>query len=117
MAVVIILYLAVIVLMVAGMWKTFQKAGEPGWAAIVPIYNVYVMCKIAGKPGIWVLLFLIPIVNIVIAIIVYIAIAERFGKSAGFGIGLLLLGFIFWPMLGFGDDTYTPPPGVAPVAR
>ncbi|GAB4515786.1 MAG: DUF5684 domain-containing protein [Haliangiales bacterium] len=98
--------LAIIVLMVASMWKVFAKAGKPGWAAIVPIYNLVVILEIAGKPIWWIVLFLIPLVNIVVAFLVYIAFAERFGKSAGFGIGLALLGFIFFPILGFGDAQY-----------
>jgi Family of unknown function (DUF5684) len=104
-----IVYLAIIVLEIAGWWMIFSKAGRPGWGAIIPIYNVYLMCKVAGRPGWWLLLFLIPIVNIVIAIIVGIDIAKNFAKSAGYGVGLALLGFIFAPMLGFGDAAYTQP--------
>ena len=88
------------------MWKVFVKAGQPGWAAIVPIYNLYVMTQIAGKPGWWLLLFFIPFVNIVIAILLSIAIAQKFGKGAGFGVGMTFLGFIFMPILGFGDAQY-----------
>jgi hypothetical protein len=95
---------------IAGMWKTFAKAGEPGWAAIIPIYNYVVLVKISGKPMWWVVLFFIPCANIVAAILVPIAIAERFGKGAGFGIGLAFLSFIFFPLLGFGDAQYSPPP-------
>jgi hypothetical protein len=104
--------LCVVVLMVASIWKVFTKAGKPGWAAIIPIYNAIVLLEIAGKPLWWFLLMLIPLVNIIIAIIVYIDLAKAFGKSAGFGIGLALLGFIFFPILGFGDARYLgPPPG------
>lgn len=106
---VFIIYLAIIALEIAGWWLIFSKAGRPGWGAIIPIYNVYLMCKIAGRPGWWLLLFLIPIVNIVIAIMVGIDIAKGFAKSAAFGVGLALLGFIFAPMLGFGDASYTQP--------
>src|SRR5436190_14477279 len=67
-----VLYAAVIVLYVAELWIVFTKAGRPGWAALIPIYNTYVVIKIAGRPGWWLLLFLIPIVNVVIAIIVAI---------------------------------------------
>jgi hypothetical protein len=91
---------------IAGMWKVFVKAGEPGWAAIVPIYNIIVMLKIAGKPVWWIVLFLIPVVSFVIAILVAISLAQRFGKSTGFGVGLAFLPFVFYPMLGFGDATY-----------
>jgi len=98
--------LVIAVLYIAGMWKVFAKAGEPGWAAIIPIYNLIVMLKIAGKPAWWFILFLIPVVGFIIAILVAIEIAKKFGKSAGFGIGLAFLGFIFYPMLGFGDATF-----------
>ena len=101
-----LIYLALIVLVVAGMWKMYSKAGQPGWASIIPIYNLIVLLEIAGKPIWWFLLFLIPFVNIVIAIMVYIEIAARFGKGGGFAVGLVLLPFIFFPMLGFGSATY-----------
>jgi hypothetical protein len=103
---------AFILLIVAAMWKVFSKAGQPGWAAIIPIYNVYVMCKVAGRPGWWLLLMLIPIVNFIIAIILNVDISKRFGKGVGFAIGMILLPFIFWPILGFGSAQYegAPPP-------
>jgi hypothetical protein len=98
--------LVIIVAVIAGIWKVFVKAGKPGWAAIIPIYNVIVLLQIAGKPVWWIILFLIPLVNIIMAIIVGIAVAKNFGKSGGFGVGLGLLGFIFYPILGFGDAEY-----------
>jgi Family of unknown function (DUF5684) len=97
---------AIIILMVAGIWKTFVKAGLPGWGAIVPIYNVYLLCKMAGKSGWWVLLYLIPCVNLIIALIVSIDVARNFGKGTGFGLGLALLPYIFFPILGFSDARY-----------
>jgi hypothetical protein len=110
-----IVVFALVVLMIAAMWKIFVKAGEPGWAAIVPIYNLYIILKIAGKPGWWLLLFLIPVVNFVVAIIVYIAFAQAFGKGVGFALGLLFLGVIFFPILAWGDSRYTgvPQPATA----
>ena len=101
-----IIFLGVMLVVLAGIWKTFEKAGKPGWASLVPIYNVVVMLDIAGKPWWWLLLMFIPVVNLIVAIIVSIAIAERFGKGAGFGLGLAFLGMIFSPILGFGDATY-----------
>jgi uncharacterized membrane protein YoaK (UPF0700 family) len=101
-----IIYLAILVAIIAGFWKVFEKAGQPGWAAIVPIYNVIVMLQIAGKPIWWIVLFFIPLVNLVIAFIVNIEIAKRFGKDALFGVLLTLFGFIFYPILGFGDASY-----------
>ncbi len=116
---VLVVYLLIGLVVVAGMWKVFSKAGKPGWAVLVPIYNIIVLLDIAGKPAWWFVLFLIPIVNAVVAILVSLAIAERFGKGAGFGIGLAFLGFIFYPILGFGSATYrgaAAHPGMAPAA-
>jgi hypothetical protein len=104
-----IIIMALVVLMIAAMWKLFTKAGEPGWAAIVPIYNTIVLLKIAGKPLWWIILLIIPIVSLVIAILMSLGIAEKFGKGAGYGIGLAFLPFIFYPMLAFGDTQYIGP--------
>jgi uncharacterized membrane protein YhaH (DUF805 family) len=101
-----ICYIAVLIFMIAAMWKVFTKAGQPGWAILIPFYNLYVLCKIAGRPGWWIILCLIPFVNFIIFIILDIDIAKNFGKGVGFGIGLLLLPFIFFPILGFGSATY-----------
>ena len=102
----IAIQLAIVIFVIAGLWKTFEKAGKPGWGAIIPIYNIILLLEIAGKPIWWVLLFLIPLVNIVIAILVSIDVAKNFGKGPAFGIGLAFLGFIFYPILGFGDAKY-----------
>ena len=99
---------AIFVLIIASFWIVFRKAGKPGWACIVPIYNLIVLLEIAGKPLWWILLMLIPLVNIVIAILVAIAVAKNFGKSGGFGIGLAFLPFIFYPVLAWGDAQYRP---------
>ena len=89
---------------IAGMWKTFTKAGQPGWAAIVPIYNIYVLvADIADRDILWVLLSIFIPFAVVIPMI---DVAEAFGKGAGYGIGLAFLGFIFFPLLGFGDAQY-----------
>jgi hypothetical protein len=97
---------ALTVIVIAGLWKTFVKAGQPGWGALIPIYNAYLLTQIARRPGWWVLLMFIPLVNIVISVIISVAIGENFGKGAGFGIGLFILPFIFYPILGFGEATY-----------
>ncbi|UCF98315.1 MAG: hypothetical protein JSV89_01985 [Spirochaetaceae bacterium] len=100
---VLILYALTII---AG-WKVFVKAGKPGWAIIIPIYNIVVLCQVAGKPGWWVILYLIPIVNIVIAIIVAVNLAKAFGKSGAFGFFLLFLFYIIgWFILGYGKAEY-----------
>ena len=102
----LILYIGIIVLLIASIWKIFTKAGKPGWASIIPIYNIIVLLEIINKPVWWIVLFLVPFVNFVIIIIVYVELAKVFGKSTGFGIGLVLLGVVFFPMLAFGDATY-----------
>src|SRR3972149_7328030 len=100
--------IALVVLMIGSIWKVFTKAGKPGWACIVPIYNVIVLLEIAGKPLWWILLMIIPLVNIVIAIILAIEVAKKFGQSSGFGLGLAFLPFIFYPVLGYGSARYQP---------
>jgi uncharacterized protein DUF5684 len=102
----LLIQLVIAAVVIIGMWKVFTKAGQPGWAVLIPIYNIIVMLQIAGKPIWWIILFFIPIVNIVVAIMVPIAIAKAFGKGIGFGLGLIFLGFIFYPILGFGDSQY-----------
>lgn len=104
-----IVYLAIIVLMIVAWWKIFEKAGKPGWAAIVPIYNIIVLCEIVGRPAWWVVLFLIPCVNLVAHIIISLDLAKSFGKDVGFGVGLIILPYIFGLILGFGSATYVGP--------
>ena len=106
---------AVMLFYIAAMWKVFTKAGQPGWAAIVPIYNAVVMIQIAGKPIWWILLYLIPVVNIVVSIIVIHNISKNFGHGAGFTLGLIFLGFIFFPILAWGDSQYIGPNAGTPV--
>ncbi len=105
----VILYLAIIVIMIVGMWKVFEKAGKPGWAAIIPIYNMIVLIEIVGKPMIWILWLIIPCVNFVFLIWLYNLVAKSFGKSEGFTVGMVLFPYIFWPILGFGSATYLGP--------
>lgn len=111
--------LTIVVLMLVAQWKIYEKAGKPGWAAIIPIYNMVVLLEIVGKPIWWIILFFVPLVNIVIAIIVVHELSKSFGKDAGFTIGLILVGVIFYPILGFGKDQYIGPGGHAgePVAE
>jgi hypothetical protein len=103
-----IFYVVFIILVIAGLWKTFVKAGHPGWGAIIPIYNTYLMIKIAGRPGWWLILYFIPFVNIIILLIVSLDIAKNFGHGAGYGILLWLFAPIMYLVLGFGSDTYRP---------
>jgi hypothetical protein len=77
---------------------------------IVPIYNIIVMLQIVGRPLWWIVLLFIPLVNFVVAILLAIDLARAFGKSEGFAVGLILLGFVFYPILAFGSATYQGPP-------
>ena len=105
--------IAITVLIIVAMWKIFSKAGQPGWAAIISIYNLFVWCKIVGRPAWWILLLLIcfPIFYIILCI----DLAKSFGKGVGFALGLIFLSVIFFPILGFGSATYQGP-SVAPKA-
>jgi hypothetical protein len=104
-----IIWLAIWVLMIVSMWKVFEKAGKPGWAAIIPIYNTYIMIEITGKPAIWLLWCLLPCVNIVFAVWLTNLMSKSFGKDEGFTVGLILLPIVFWPILGFGNAKYLGP--------
>lgn len=88
------------------MWKVFTKAGKPGWAAIVPIYNTIVILEIVGKPIWWIILCLIPFVNIIVFLIILNELSKCFGRGVGTTLGLVFLPFIFWPILGFGSAQY-----------
>lgn len=112
-----IIWLAVMILIIAACWKVFTKAGHPGWAAIIPFYNIYIWCKIVGRPAWWIILMLIPFVNFIIAMILSIDLAKSFGKGVGFGLGLAFLGIIFWPILGFGSAQYQGPSAGGLAAR
>ena len=113
----IIIGLLIALFLIVAMWKVFTKAGQPGWASIIPIYNIYIWCKIVGRPWWWIILMLIPFVNFIICIILCIDLAKSFGKGVGFGIGLALLGIIFFPILGFGSSQYQGPAAGSPAPR
>ncbi len=104
----VVVWCAVVVFLIAAVWKVFTKAGKPGWAAIVPIYNFIVMLQIAGKPVWWILLFLVPLVNIVVMVLMYVGLARNFGKGGWFALGLIVLSFIFFPILAWGSAEYRP---------
>lgn len=107
---VLLVALAVAVIVIIGMWKVFEKAGQPGWACIIPIFNVYILLKIAGRPAWWLILFFVPIANFVVAIIVAMDVAKAFGQSAVFGFFLLFLfAGIGYLVLGFGNYQYRGP--------
>ena len=129
--------ITILVLTIAGYWKTFVKAGQPGWAILIPFYNIYAMLKIANRPSWWLLFYishfilscilnavmtsniaspselmpffcLLYIVIFIISCVVALDIAKRFGKGVWFGIGLMLLPAIFFAILGFGSAKYIP---------
>jgi hypothetical protein len=104
-----IIILAILVVTIVAGWKVFAKAGQPGWAILIPIYNLYVLLQIVGRPGWWVILYLIPLVNIVIAIIIAIDMAKSFGQGTGFAVGLIFLAPIFYMILAFGSAEYVGP--------
>lgn len=95
---------------IVAMWAIFRKAGESGWKCLVPIYNMYVLMQISGKPGWWGFLMLIPFVGVPIYLLAMISLAEKFGRSAAYGAGLFLLPMFFFPMLAFGGAKYEEAP-------
>lgn len=101
-----LIYTAAAVLSLVAMWKIFIKAGQPGWASIIPVYNVIVLLRVIKRPWHWLLLMLIPLVGLVFAVIAMNDLSKSFGKSSGFTVGLLLLSPIFLPILGFGPARY-----------
>ena len=98
--------LALTIVIFAGFWKTFEKAGEPGWAGLIPIYNLYVLVRISGNAWWWFILFFIPVINFIATLKISINIAGKFDRGVLFGLGLTFLSFIFYPILGFGDYQY-----------
>lgn len=113
-AIYMFVWLAVAVIAIIAMWKIFTKAGQAGWKSIIPFYNMYVLLQIVGRPGWWLLLFFVPIANIVVSVIVALDLAKSFGRSELFGIvGLFLFSLIGYLMLAFGKDTYRGPAALA----
>lgn len=106
MGIYIVVCLAISVVMIIALWKLFSKAGEPGWACLVPFYNTYVLFKIAMGNGWLFLLMFVPVANIVMEIIVLFKLAKAYGQGVGFGFGLLFLSPIFLLILAFGSAEY-----------
>ena len=111
MAFYLLVELALMILVIAGQWKAFEKGGQPGWASIIPFYNIYVMFKLGGKPGWWLVFLLLGPFFLIWYIWGLNMISKSFGKDEGFTVGLVLLGIVFWPILGFGDARYLGPYG------
>jgi len=106
-------FLAVVaIICIAAIWRIFEKAGKPGWASLIPIYNILMLLEIVGKPWWWLLLMaFVPVANIIFAIWTINLLSKSFGKPEGFTVGLIFLGFIFFPILAFGNAEYKGPAG------
>jgi len=102
----VIFCVVIAVIYVIAYWKIFEKAGEPGWGAIIPFYNMYLLFKITWGNGLLFLLIFVPIANFVIEIITMVKLSNSFGQGGGFACGLIFLPVIFWPLLGFGNYAY-----------
>lgn len=105
----LLVFFAILVFQIVAMWKVFAKAGHPGWAILIPFYNTYVSIRVAGYPGWWLILAFIPLVNLILIVLPF-GHAKNFGYGPGFGLGLLLLPIIFYPIIAFGDAQYVGPP-------
>ena len=103
--------LALAIVSIIAQWKIYEKAGKPGWTVLIPFYNIIVLLEIVGKPIWWIFLFLIPGVNMIFGIWITNLLSKSFGKDEAFTLGLILLSFIFYPILGFGDAKYQGPAG------
>lgn len=103
-AIISLIYMLLVVLMIAGMWKVYVKLGLPGWACLIPIYNIYALMELFKWETMKLIFFFIPIVNIYFAYLLWKEVAVRFGKDGTYAIGLLLLPFVFFPLLGFKEE-------------
>lgn len=105
-SVILLICFAIIAVVIVGMWKVFEKADEPGWAPFIPLYNTWVMIRISNNPWWFFVLMFVPLIQLYPSIKVQYDIGKQFGQGVGFGIGLILFPFIFYPILGFGDYQY-----------
>ena len=103
------IFIAIYAIAVIPYWVIFTKAGEEGWKALIPIYSTIVLLKVVGRPWWWILLFLIPLVNLVVFVIMLHGLSTSFGHGAGFTLGLIFLSLIFLYILAFGSSTYRGP--------
>ena len=106
--VMMLVWLVLFIAVIAGMWKTFEKAGKPGWGALIPIYNMILFAEIARKPAWWGILVFVPCVGIIFLVLLCIEVAKNFGQGPLFGVALAFFGFICFPILGFGSAKYQP---------
>ncbi len=106
-----IFILAISILVIIAQWRIYEKAGQPGWAVLIPFFNFYILLKIVGKPAWWLLWIFVPLANIVVEIWVTNLLSKSFGKDEAFTLGLIFLSVIFYPILGFGKAEYKGPAG------
>lgn len=105
MGIILLLYVTMIVVMIAGLWKLFEKANKPGWASLIPIYNIIVWFEIIGKPLWQIILVFIPFANIYVAITMCTGICKAYGKPGiGNYLAAIFFGIVYFPYLGFSDD-------------
>jgi len=107
----VIFILAISILVIIAQWRVYEKAGQPGWAVLIPFFNFYILLKIVGKPAWWLLWIFVPLVNVVVEIWVTNLLSKSFGKDEAFTLGLIFLSVIFYPILGFGKAEYKGPAG------
>ncbi len=101
-ALIILIYLIIVIAVFAGFWKVYTKAGKPGWAILIPIYNLIVWLEIVGRPLWWILLILfIPIVGWVMSIIIIVDLVKKFGQPGWHALLFIFFGFIYIPYMGF----------------
>ncbi len=106
-----VVYFAFLGLMIASGWQLFTKAGKPGWAVLIPVYNLVVLLEIVGKPVWWILLMFFPLVNLIVTVWIANLLARSFGETELYTIGMIFLPFIFYPLLAFGGCRYQGPAG------
>ena len=109
----LVIVIPIVLIAIVAIWRIFTKAGQPGWAVLIPFYNIYVYSQVVKRPGWWMLLYFASIIPVVgslavlfVSIIDSLRLAKLFGKSSGFGVGIILLGVVFLPILAFGDADY-----------
>ena len=109
----LVIVIPIVLIAIVAIWRVFTKAGQPGWAVLIPFYNIYVYSQVVKRPGWWMLLYFASIIPVVgslavlfVSIIDNLRLAKLFGKSSGFGVGIILLGVVFLPILAFGDADY-----------
>ena len=109
----LVIVIPIVLIAIVAIWRIFTKAGQPGWAVLIPFYNLYVLTQVAKRPSWWMLLYFVSFIPVIgalgvlfVSIIDNLRLAKLFGKSAGFGVGMILLGIVFLPILAFGNADY-----------